>query len=285
MTYLEIPLYPDQPGGVNAGLEIGTRQTQRVIAEVGRPQVSVVVADEPTGAAVVVCPGGGYQRVCVDKEGLDFARVMAGWGITTLTLTYRQPGGRFIDPPLPLQDARRALALAVENAGSWGLDPEKLVLMGFSAGGHLALTTVREPGPGGVLPRYLVLGYPVVSFFPPLVHEGSRDNLLGSQAPSGLVERFSAERNWAATGNGRPFRGPSFLVHSDDDGSVPVGNSLILAEVLRAAGAPVELLRHPTGGHGYGLGPVHGYPSAPDWAPQLQNWMVRHSLARKTSVW
>lgn len=280
MTYFDIPLYPHQPSGINVGVENGAERPLRLIAEVGQPQVSVVVADKPTGAAVVICPGGGYRRVCIDKEGLDFARLLAGWGITTLVLTYRQPGGVFVDPPLPLEDCRRALALAVERAQEWHLDPEKLVLMGFSAGGHLALTTVREPGEGGLKPGYLVLGYPVVSFHSPLVHEGSRDNLLGSGAPQALVDRFSAERGWSARGNGRPFQGPVLMVHADDDGAVPVGNSLVLAEALRQAGSPVEVIRHPTGGHGFGLGPFHGYATAPDWAPRLRSWLTELHLAR-----
>jgi len=280
MTYFDIPLYPHLPAATNVGLENGADRPLRLIAEVGQPQVSVVVADQPTGAAVVICPGGGYRRVCIDKEGLDFARLMAGWGITTLVLTYRQPGGVFVDPPLPLQDSRRALALAMERAPEWRLDPAKLVLMGFSAGGHLALSTVREPGPGGVRPGYLVLGYPVVSLNAPLAHTGSRDNLLGPDAPPSLVDRFSAEKGWSATGDGRPFDGPVLLVHADDDGAVPVGNSLVLAEALGRAGNPVELIRHPTGGHGFGLGPFHGYPTAPDWAPRLRSWLVGHGLAR-----
>jgi acetyl esterase/lipase len=279
MTYYDLPLYPDQSAGTNVGLETGGDRPQRLIAEVGQPLVSVIVAERPTGAAVVICPGGGYRRVCVDKEGLDFARRLAGWGITTLVLTYRQPGGVFSDPPVPVQDARRALALAMDRADEWHLDPEKLVLMGFSAGGHLALTTVREPGPTGLLPRYLVLGYPVVSLQPPLVHEGSRDNLLGPGAPAALVERFCAERDWLSTGNGKPFTGPVFLVHADDDQSVPVGNSLVLASALGEAGLPVVLIRHPTGGHGFGLGPASGYPAAPDWLPRLHRWLADQGLA------
>jgi len=274
MTYLDLPLYPDQPAGTNLGIENGTDRPLRLIVEVGQPQLSVVIADHPSGAAALIFPGGGYRRVCVDKEGLDMARHMAAWGLTTMVLTYRQPGGVFTDPPLPLVDARRALALAAQRGPDWGFDPEKLVLMGFSAGGHLALTALREPGADARIPRFLVLGYPVVSLKPPLVHEGSRDNLLGTDAPAKLIERFS---------HGRAFpQNPErvFLLHADDDKSVPVGNSLALAQTFTEAGVPVELLRHPTGGHGFGMGPAHGYETAPDWMPRLRAWMRTSGLAR-----
>jgi len=169
----------------------------------------------------------------------------------------------------------------MENLGPWCLDPEKLIMMGFLAGGHLALSTVREPGSGGERPRYLVLGYPVVSFRSPLVHSESRDNLLGRDAPDGLVDRFSAEMEWSTTGDGHPFLGPVLLVYSDDDQSVPVGNSLVLAEELSKLGVSVELIRHPVGGHGFGLGPRHGVASAPDWIPRLRSWLSDYSRARR----
>lgn len=278
MTYLELPLYPGQPAAANVGIETGTDRPQRLIAEVGCPNLAVVRPDEPCGTTVVILPGGGYRRVCLDKEGLDFARLMAGWGVTTGVVTYRQPEGRFVDPPLPLQDARRALELVEEHAAAWGLNPEKTVLMGFSAGGHLALTTLREPGNRVQSPRFLVLGYSVAGLRSPLVHEGSRDNLLGSDAAPSLVERFSAERTWEAQEGRAPEA--ALLVHADNDGAVPVGNSLAVAESLRRAGTAVELLRHPTGGHGFGLGPASGYADAPDWTPRLSQWLVERGLAR-----
>lgn len=277
MLYLDLPLYPGQPAAPNVGIETGTDRPQRLIAEVGCPNLAVVRPDEPNGTAVVILPGGGYRRVCLDKEGLDLARLMAGWGVTTAVVTYRQPQGRFVDPPLPLQDARRALELVAQHSADWGLDPEKTVLMGFSAGGHLALTTLREPGGRIRPPRYLVLGYPVAGLRAPLVHEGSRDNLLGVGAPEALIDRFSVEKAW---GKDEPPPQAAFLVHADDDASVPVGNSLAVAESLRQAGTEVELLRHPTGGHGFGLGPASGYPDAPDWTVRVRQWMVERGLAR-----
>jgi len=252
LRYSELPLYPGQPAAVNGGI--------------GR------FPERPNGTSVLVFPGGAYHRVCVDKEGLEIARVLAGWGITTAVLTYRQPGGVFADPPPPLVDARRSLVLLAENAGAWRLDLAKLVLMGFSAGGHLALLTLKLPGPAGLVPRYAVLGYPVVSLVAPLVHGLSRDNLLGPNAPEERLQRYAGH-------TGLPRLQGVFLIHADDDGSVPVGNSELLAEAWPANGTPCELLRHPTGGHGFGWGPWHGYAAAPDWARRLRAWLEPQGLA------
>jgi acetyl esterase/lipase len=273
MTYFDLPLHPGQPSGTNFGDDRGDDRPNRFLTDVGDPRAWVTLADDPTGAFVVICPGGGYGGVCVDKEGLDFARLLAGWGVGSLVLLYRQPGGVFTDPPLPLVDARRALALALEHAGSWSVDPARLGIFGFSAGGHLAWTTVRQPG-DGPRPAFQVLAYPVIGLRAPLVHQGSRDNLLGAGAPEALVDRFSGD------GDLPPAVGPTFLVHAANDGAVPVANSVGLAQRFKDAGGDVELVVHPTGGHGFGFGPAHGYADAPDWTPALRRWFVARGWGR-----
>lgn len=274
MIFHDLPLRPGQSSGVNTGTENGTERPGRFLTEVGDPRLLVHQAETPTGAAVVICPGGGYRGVSFDKEGLDFARLLAGWGITSAVLLYRQPGGVFVDPPLPLADVREALAAVVRRASDWSVDPARVGVLGFSAGGHLAWTAVREPGPEGIRPAFQILGYPVVSFLSPLAHEGSRDNLLGAGAPPALVDRFSGER-------GLPGGlGPTFVVHAENDASVPVANSTVLKAALTAAGNPCELVLHPTGGHGFGFGPAHGFVDAPDWVPALKRWLVNQGLAR-----
>jgi acetyl esterase/lipase len=271
MVLQTLPLYPKQTSAPNVTTSEGGR---RSVTEVNTPELTVVVPSDPTGAVALIFPGGGYQRVCVDKEGIDVADELAQWGVASLVVTYRQPREQFVDPPLPLADARSAMILAGKWAQERGLDPGKILVMGFSAGGHLALTLVREPGPHCPAPSRLFLAYPVVSLHHPFVHQGSRDQLLGPSADEALVRRFEGHRQLPMG------LCPTFLVHADNDPSVPVGNSLILFEALRESGAAVTLVRHPTGGHGFGLGPRSGYPDAPDWVPAFREWLNDGGWAR-----
>lgn len=275
MTFVDLPVHPNQPTGTNSGREEGGERPLRFLTEVGDPRLLIVEPDpspgvEPLGVGVVICPGGGYRGVSFDKEGLDFARRLASWGLSCAVLLYRQPGGAFVDPPHPLVDLRRALEVC---RARWSLDPSRLGVMGFSAGGHLAWSVVREPG-DAPRPGFTVLGYPVVSLDGPLAHQGSRDNLLGTGASGALVRRFSGQYDLP------PGLGPTFLVHAEDDGAVPVGNSLALRDALDAQGAEVKLVLHPTGGHGFGFGPEHGFATAPDWSPALHLWLREHGWAR-----
>jgi acetyl esterase/lipase len=280
MRYFEMPLYDDIPAFPYGGEERGSVYAGRFLTDV-RPAAAVYLADEPRGAMIVICPGGGYRGVSIDKEGHDFARLFATWGISSLVLSYRQPGGVYREPPLPLLDARRALRLCRRNEKEWKLAEGKLGIMGFSAGGHLALSAALYPeegvGGNGIdgLPAaadFMVLAYPVVSFREPLGHAGSRNNLLGPDAPAELVDRYSMGLHVT------PEAPPAFIVHSEDDPAVPVGNSRVLAVALAERGVDCELLLHPTGGHGYGLGPRHGFASAPDWGLALYAWLGKRGL-------
>lgn len=271
MNFVDLPLYPNQPIGTNAGREEGDERPLRFLTEVGDPRLLIVEPDQPLGVGVVICPGGGYRGVSFDKEGLDFARRLASWGLSCAVLLYRQPRGVFVDPPLPLVDLRRALVVCAQR---WSLTPSHLGVVGFSAGGHLAWSVVKEPGEAP-RPGFQVLGYPVVSLEAPLAHEGSRDNLLGQGASALLLRRFSGQYGVPAG------LGPTFLVHAEDDGSVPVGNSLALRDALAAQGNDVTLVVHPTGGHGFGFGPEHGFATAPDWTPALRRWFVARGWVRE----
>lgn len=275
MNFVDLPLHANQPTGTNAGREEGTERPLRFLTEVADPRLLVFEPDLPLGlgslgVGVVICPGGGYRGVSFDKEGLDFARRLASWGVASAVLLYRQPGGVFVDPPYPLVDLRQALAVCAQR---WSFDASRLGVLGFSAGGHLAWSVVKEPG-DGPRPGFQILGYPVVSLESPLAHQGSRDNLLGPRAPQALVRRFSGQYDVPSD------LGPTFLVHAEDDGSVPVGNSLALRDALVARGNDVTLVVHPTGGHGFGFGPEHGFATAPDWTPALRRWLVARGWAR-----
>ncbi|MBN8217153.1 MAG: alpha/beta hydrolase [Spirochaetes bacterium] len=283
-TIQEIPLWPGLPADEDIGEDRGTVHADRFLRTIGHPTVGVHLPSAPNGTAIVICPGGGYGGVCIDKEGHDIARRLASWGVASLVLKYRLPGGVYVEPPLPLADAWRALRLAASRAPAWGIDPARLGIMGFSAGGHLALTAGLNPDgarQGGdavdrleARARFMVLGYPVVNLLPPLSHSGSARALLGAEPSRELLERYSGDLR---ANESSP---PTFLVHSEDDQGVPIANSVALRDALHKRGVDAELLRHPTGGHGYGMGAGAGFMAAPDWMPALKGWMDARGLLK-----
>jgi acetyl esterase/lipase len=282
MKYSEFQLFPALPQAPDTGDDRGTQRPDTFLLSIGTPTVTVYFPVNPNGTSVIICPGGGYGGVSLSKEGHDVARVLANWGVTPIVLKYRVPGGNIAEPPIPLVDAWQALRVARANAAAWQLDPTRIGIMGFSAGGHLALTAALHPGgpaPAGqpcagteARAHFQILVYPVVTFLPPHAHAGSRNNLIGADAAEALVDYYSGERQVT------PQTPPAFLVHADDDSAVPVANSLMFADALRQAGVAVELVRHPTGGHGFGMGFGAGFANAPDWMPRLNGWLGRMGL-------
>jgi acetyl esterase/lipase len=258
---------------LSGGEERGALRGDRMLRRVDRPTAHVYLPAperERTGALVAICPGGGYEGVCIDKEGHDVARYLALRGIAAAVLAYRLPRGVRRDPSLPREDLDAVLALAAVNAAAWGVDPAKIGLMGFSAGGHLALDAALgapSADPAAPRPAFAAAIYPVVSLEEGLAHMGSRRKLLGTDGSEELARAHSWQR---AVGADAP---PLFLVHSADDPAVPYANSTLLSEAYRAAGRPCRFVPHPTGGHGYGLGPLAGYADAPDWAPAFTRWL------------
>lgn len=261
--------------GEETAKERGTPDRRdRSIGNVTRPTLTVVSppAGQATGAAIVICPGGGYGSLAYDKEGVDVAAWLAKNGVTGLILKYRLPrGASGAAEPAPLQDARQAMRLARGHAVAWKLDPKRIGIMGFSAGGHLASTLATHFAEDD-RPDFAVLVYPVVTFLGPAAHGGSRDNLLGKGADQAALERYSNERQVTAQ------TPPTFLVHAADDG-VKVENSELFAAALKTAGVPHELMRLEKGGHGFGLGIRGGEPAA--WPDRCLAWMkARGLLAR-----
>lgn len=242
--------------------------------------------EKATGAAVVICPGGGYSGVAIDKEGHEVARWLNSLGVAGVVLKYRmpRPAETKTDLPYPAADARRAIRLVRGKAAEWNVDPARVGVLGFSAGGHLAATTATQweaadAAAGDPLarfstrPDFAVLIYPVVTFVDAASqHTGSRNNLLGADADPKRAEAFSAELRVT------PQTPPTFLVHSRDD-RVKVRNSELFADACRKAGVPVELVTFDTGGHGYGLGVNGGEPAT--WPATCAEWMKRHGLLRK----
>lgn len=216
-----------------------------------------VTGPSATRAAFVVCPGGGYGGLAVDHEGRQIAEWLNGAGISAFVLRYRHaPKYRH---PTPLGDVSRAVRTVRSRAGEWGHDPNRIGVIGFSAGGHLTSTIGTHFDAGqpdatdpvervSSRPDAIILGYPVISLVEPFTHAGSRKNLLGDSPPAELVESLSNERQVTAQTS------PAFLFSSGDDAVVPVENSLAFYASCRRAGVPAELHVYQHGPHGFGLG-------------------------------
>jgi len=250
----------------------GARGTEPV----DKPKITLYRAAEAsaTGAAVVVCPGGGYGVVAADHEGKQIAEWLNSLGVSAFVLQYRL-GPRY-HHPAPLQDAQRAIRTVRARAQEWGVDPGRIGILGFSAGGHLTSTAAThfDAGAAGAAdpvervssrPDFAVLAYPVISLVDPVAHKGSRQNLLGDDPDPALVELLSNERQVTAQ------TPPSFLFHTADDPGVPVANSLLFFEALRKAGVPAELHVFAHGRHGVGL--AQDDPALSQWPKLCALWM------------
>ena len=231
--------------------------------------------DATCAPTVLVCPGGGYAGCSMDKEGREFAKWFNDLGINAVVLKYRLSTEGW-SHPAPLQDATRAMRLTRLNAEKWGVDVDKIGVMGFSAGGHLASTiaTHFDAGNSKALnpvekmsskPNLAILCYPVITMGPK-THAGSRNGLLGKNPTNELVDYLSNEKQVT------PDTPPTYLVHAVDDRIVAVENSLMIFDALRANGVDVEMHILNAGGHGFGLGnggPVWG------WTISLDQWLAR----------
>lgn len=280
-----LPLYPGVVPNTKPGVQLTEKSETSGgilrISNVQTPTLTVYKAAKPNGTAVVVCPGGGYGILAASHEGSDVANALNEWGVTAFVLKYRLPAsGVFENTEIgPLQDAQQALRLVRQRAKDFGVDPDRVGILGFSAGGHLASTTAThfekpvgtEDGTS-VRPDFAILLYPVISFLPPYSHGGSAKNLLGENATEEKKRFYSNE--WQVTEKTPPV----FLVHAADDGAVPFENSLEFAKACRAKKVPVELHVYPGGGHGFGM----NNKTTPDrWMDRLKNWMESRGLLKK----
>ena len=252
-----------------------------------------------TGMAVVICPGGGYSGLAIDHEGHDMAKKLAENGIAGFVLKYRLPNGRLVKNKeiVPLQDAQRALQIVRENAGKWHIRPNKVGILGSSAGGHLAATAgthyrkavVDNPKHTNLRPDFMILNYPVISFADSLTHLGSRYNLIGEMDPEALSkaladnqrgeeglralpvspEKIRAYSNELQVDANTP---PAFITHAVDDDVVKVQNSMLFVAALQQNGVSVETFFYAKGGHGYGM---DNPTSAVDWMSPCLAWLVK----------
>jgi len=233
-----------------------------------------------TGTAVIICPGGGYSILAIEHEGADVAKWLNGLGITAFVLKYRLPDDSIMENKAigPLQDAQRAMRIVRGNAKEWGINPDKIGIMGFSAGGHLASTlsthynekVYESMDTTSARPDFSLLIYPVISMQEGITHLGSRYNLLGESPSSDQTAHFSNELH---VNGDTP---PAFLVHSMDDGAVPVQNSIIYAMAMQKNKIPCELHIYQSGGHGYGMGRSTNTEST--WTEACQKWLDAKGL-------
>ncbi len=242
--------------------------TDRAVHGISRPRMVVFRPAVPNGAAVLVTPGGGYRWVVIDKEGYEIARWLSARGFTVFVLFYRLPGeGWAAGPDVALSDAQRAMRIIRHRAREWGVMPDRVAAMGFSAGGHVCadLATrfdaatyqpVDDADRLSARPDLAAPIYAVQSMTPPLAHPGSRALLLGRD-PSSATERAHSPAT-----NVTKRTPPCFLVHAEDDAVVPVGNTLEFRAALTSAGVPVETHLFTHGGHGFGLRRAMGKPAA-----------------------
>jgi len=235
----KIYLYPEQKD-----LHIGGKDKVQEA-----PFIEHFSASTKNGAAVLVIPGGGYTFLAEGHEGKDIAQFFNSKGYDAIVLHYRinddaQQGARY---PAQYNDATLAMRMIKSKAADWGLSPDKIGVIGFSAGGHLAscVATMIQPG---TKPAFAVLVYPVISMDTPYKHAGSATMLLGPQPAAGMVDSLSTQNRVSEQ------TPPTMLIHSTDDKVVPIENSLLFYNALRAHHVPATLHVYDHGGHGYGLG-------------------------------
>jgi acetyl esterase/lipase len=251
----------------------------RYITHVSEPYLVVYRPVRPNGVGLLVTPGGGYKRVVLDKEGSAMAPAFVErGGVTLFVLRYRLPGEGRADREAALADAQRALRLIRSRAAQWQLDPHRIGVMGFSAGGHLAArlgTGFDQPvypatdavDRVSARPDFELLIYPVIDMAGPDTHGGSRDRLLGPQPDAQQLSHYSMQYQV------RPDTPPTFLVHAQDDPAVPVGNALQFYRALLRAGVPAEMHLFPHGGHGFGVRGTHGLTTAA-WPRLALDWIA-----------
>jgi acetyl esterase/lipase len=233
--------------------------------EVDKPSLTPWIAKNGNGMAVLVCPGGGYGALAVDHEGTQIAQWLNSQGITAFVLKYRL-GPRYRHPA-PLQDAQQALRIVRRRAAEFKINPDRVGIMGFSAGGHLAATVATHSGPG-TRPDFAILGYPVITFTnEPYVHKGSRRNLLGDTPEAKLQEEMSNELQVTRD------TPPIFLFHTNEDTGVPPENSVLFYMACRKVGVPVEMHIYEKGPHGVGLAATDIALSS--WPARLSDWLRR----------
>jgi acetyl esterase/lipase len=253
------------------------------ITKVSIPTITPYLPEKGTanGAAIVIFPGGGYGGLANNHEGMAIAKAFNSIGVTAFLVKYRLPSDEImVDKTIgPLQDAQRAIQIVRQGAAGWGVDPNRIGIIGFSAGGHLASTAgthfdkmvIANPDNISVRPDFMMLIYPVISFGPK-AHLGSRENLIGKTPSQAMIDLYSNEKRVTAN------TPPTFLIHAQDDGAVPVENSLMMYEALTNAKVKVEMHLFQNGGHGFGM---YNATTKEKWFDWAAAWMEANGWLKK----
>ena len=279
----EIPLYnskiPNSKAPRNELKVTYNKEADGLVYNVSDPTITVFLpaAETANGTAVIVCPGGGYHLLVIDREGSAIAREFNKRGVAAFVLKYRLPDDRIMtDRSIgPLQDAQRALQAVREGAADWNINPDKIGIMGFSAGGHLASAAgthfekslIENKRNTSLRPDFMILVYPVISLSDSLCHPGSREYLLGKNPSAEQIRFFSSNLNVSKT------TPPSFLILAGDDSVVNPENSLIFYKALRRNGVSAEMHIYETGEHGFLKN------------PPFEEWFGRCCFWMKSNGW
>jgi acetyl esterase/lipase len=293
-----VPLWPGVPPG-GAGLKLEAKIVERstdtaafhdrFVTDIGVPLLHVFRPDRPDGSALILAPGGGYVRVVVDKEGVECARRFAASGVTVFMLRYRLPSEGWVNGrDVPLQDVQRAMRIVRAGAQRFGIDPNRVGVMGFSAGGHVAASAatkfadkvyeaVDSSDAQDAKPSFAALMYPVITMSKG-AHPGSRTLLLGPNPTDALIAAYSCEN---AVTKQTP---PCFLCFAADDTTVPpMENGLAMFQALRGAGVPTEMHVFEKGSHGFGLRLANGLPASA-WPDLFLHWAYSNGWVRDSSA-
>lgn len=243
------------------------------------PELTVYVPEHPNGAAVVIFPGGGYWGLAMDHEGHQVAQWLNSFGVAGIIVSYRRGPGA--SHPVPLLDAQHSIRTVRHYAEEWKINPSRIGVLGFSAGGHLASSTGVHFDAGEIdsddpikrqscRPDFMVLVYPVITMTQDYMHKGSRNNLIGEFPDPELAKKMSSESQVTAE------TPPTFLILSDADTAVPAENSVTFYLALRRAGVPAEMHIFEKGRHGFGLGQLDAILH--DWMDLCQQWMQQRGI-------
>jgi acetyl esterase/lipase len=282
-----IDLYPGEiPNSKPSTNEETTEQSDGIpiVSNITKPTLTIFLAPRETanGTAVIIFPGGGYWVNAIGHEGMDVAKQFNAMGVTAFVVKYRIPNDVTMEKKEigPLQDAQQAIKMVRHGATAWNLNPNKIGIMGFSAGGHLASTAgthfnksfIPDNEKVNLRPNFMILIYPVISFQDSIAHLGSRDQLIGKHPSKDQINYFSNELQITKD------TPPTFLVHASDDDAVKVENSLVFYQHLVKNKVPAELHIYEKGRHGFGL--IN--KTTPElWMDRCKNWMTANGWMKK----